>query len=308
MARERDAPRPETSSRHSHVTPLGRSAGQLAGLLRWHLERGASMLDAGCGAGDLGLVSPKTRRGSARNARRSPGERDVVRPLSSPSECDEVSSGDDDSSAAAVDHPAAVWCSLLEGRLAIVERFDRDGCHHVVVRSTETRAFLSPREREVLRFVRAGYANKQVAIELGVSDATACALSASVLKKLGLRSRLELVRLFGGLTLEDEPTLAMPEGLQLSTRCGQGEPSLLLTFPARKPKWPPGLTPAERDIGLLILDGASTAEIARHRRTAERTTANQIASLLRKAGVASRLELASYVFGPRPGPGAGGLR
>jgi DNA-binding NarL/FixJ family response regulator len=223
----------------------------------------------------------------------------VAPPLRGSSECDEASSPDDDSSSATVGHPPSVWRALLEGRLTMVERLDRDGHHHVVVRSTETHPLLSPRERKAVTFARAGYANKRVAIELGVSDATACALFASVLKKLGLRSRLDLVRLFGGSTLGEEPTLAIPEGLELSARHWRGEPCILLTFPARKPEWPPGLTPAERVIGALLMDGVSTAEIARRRRTAERTAANQIASLLRKAGVASRLELASYVFAPR---------
>lgn len=52
------------------------------------------------------------------------------------------------------------------------------------------------------------------------------------------------------------------------------------------------LTPAEREVALLASAGASNAEIAKARRSAVRTVANQIASIFKKLGVGSRVELA----------------
>lgn len=52
----------------------------------------------------------------------------------------------------------------------------------------------------------------------------------------------------------------------------------------------PGLTEAEREIADSLLAGRPNAEIARLRRTSVRTVANQVAALLRKAGVRSRAE------------------
>lgn len=52
---------------------------------------------------------------------------------------------------------------------------------------------LSPREIEVLRYIVRGYTNRQTAEALGLSVRTIEGHRASLLKKLGLRSRLELV-------------------------------------------------------------------------------------------------------------------
>lgn len=57
----------------------------------------------------------------------------------------------------------------------------------------------------------------------------------------------------------------------------------------------PRLTPAERAVMALLLAGKSNAEIAKARKTAVRTVANQVASLFRKFGVGSRAELAAKV-------------
>ncbi|MBL8918217.1 MAG: helix-turn-helix transcriptional regulator [Myxococcaceae bacterium] len=57
----------------------------------------------------------------------------------------------------------------------------------------------------------------------------------------------------------------------------------------------PSLTGAEREVMALLLEGKTNAQIAKARKTAVRTVANQIASLFRKYGVGSRAELAARV-------------
>ncbi|MCP3139763.1 response regulator transcription factor [Pyxidicoccus xibeiensis] len=51
------------------------------------------------------------------------------------------------------------------------------------------------------------------------------------------------------------------------------------------------LTQSERHVLELLVSGASNADIARARRASVRTVANQVASVLRKLGAASRYEL-----------------
>jgi DNA-binding CsgD family transcriptional regulator len=53
------------------------------------------------------------------------------------------------------------------------------------------------------------------------------------------------------------------------------------------------LTPVERQVAQLAAAGLSNAAIGRCRGTAERTVANQMASILRKLRVSSRYELAA---------------
>jgi two-component system, NarL family, response regulator NreC len=53
---------------------------------------------------------------------------------------------------------------------------------------------LSPREVEVLRLLARGYANREIAVELGISVKTVDAHKANGMSKLGMSSRIELVR------------------------------------------------------------------------------------------------------------------
>lgn len=60
------------------------------------------------------------------------------------------------------------------------------------------------------------------------------------------------------------------------------------------------LTAAERDVLHLVLQGHSNDEIAKRRSVVERTVANQVQSIHRKLGVASRAELMA-LLGGHPG-------
>ncbi|WP_427501221.1 helix-turn-helix transcriptional regulator [Methylomonas sp. MED-D] len=54
------------------------------------------------------------------------------------------------------------------------------------------------------------------------------------------------------------------------------------------------LTPAEAEVGLLILKGLGLNDIAELRRTSERTIRDQAQAVYRKAGVAGRSELSAF--------------
>jgi FixJ family two-component response regulator len=54
---------------------------------------------------------------------------------------------------------------------------------------------LTPREREVLSFVVAGFANKQTAGDLGIAENTIGVHRGQIMRKMGARSLAELVRM-----------------------------------------------------------------------------------------------------------------
>ena len=61
---------------------------------------------------------------------------------------------------------------------------------------------LTPREREVLTFVVAGFPNKQTAGELGTSEITIGVHRGQIMRKMGARSLAELVRLADKLGIQ----------------------------------------------------------------------------------------------------------
>jgi len=72
-----------------------------------------------------------------------------------------------------------------------------------------------------------------------------------------------------------------------------------------------GLTPAESEVGLLLLKGLSHKEIANARQTSERTIREQARSLYRKAGLTGRASLSAFFLedlllprGQSPEPGS----
>jgi DNA-binding NarL/FixJ family response regulator len=57
----------------------------------------------------------------------------------------------------------------------------------------------------------------------------------------------------------------------------------------------PKLTSAEREVAVLVSAGCSNGDIAQRRRTSVRTVENQLASVFKKLGIASRHELVERV-------------
>lgn len=55
-----------------------------------------------------------------------------------------------------------------------------------------------------------------------------------------------------------------------------------------------GLSPAEREVGLLLLKGLALKDVASARKTSERTVRQQALAVYRKAGLAGRAELAAF--------------
>lgn len=88
-----------------------------------------------------------------------------------------------------------------------------------------------------------------------------------------------------------------PPPVEVSRLAGGGEERWVISVPLVPPRWPVSLTGAERVVAEMLLDGASSADIARARGTSESTVANQVAAIFRKAAVSSRVELAARVYG-----------
>lgn len=78
--------------------------------------------------------------------------------------------------------------------------------------------------------------------------------------------------------------------VQIATFRVGDEELAVVSYPV-VPDLPAALSPSEREVAALVMEGLSNQEIAQVRGTSERTVANQVASIFRRCGVSSRSEL-----------------
>jgi DNA-binding CsgD family transcriptional regulator len=91
-----------------------------------------------------------------------------------------------------------LWQALVQQRWTLVDQFERDGRRYLVAVPNETRpaphTSLTEQERRVIGGVVAGHSNKLIAYELGVSPSTVATHLSRAMGKLGVHTRVELVR------------------------------------------------------------------------------------------------------------------
>jgi DNA-binding NarL/FixJ family response regulator len=82
-------------------------------------------------------------------------------------------------------------------RLTLVHTFEENGRRYIVARENDAHAdgvaALTGREREIVEHATHGYTNKQIAYNLGISDATVRVLMARAANRIGVRTRRELL-------------------------------------------------------------------------------------------------------------------
>ncbi|HEX7600545.1 MAG TPA: helix-turn-helix transcriptional regulator [Polyangiaceae bacterium] len=98
----------------------------------------------------------------------------------------------------------------------------------------------------------------------------------------------------------EPPALGLPPALRASELRVGDEAYVVLSYSLAEPSVPTSLSKAEREVASALVEGESYAQIATRRGTASRTVANQVASIFRKLGVSSRLELAVRLQGASP--------
>jgi len=88
---------------------------------------------------------------------------------------------------------AAELLSAIDSAIALDRTARQRRSERAVLQKHHNR--LTPREREVLTFVIAGFANKQTASDLGTSEITIGVHRGQIMRKMGARSLAELVRM-----------------------------------------------------------------------------------------------------------------
>jgi DNA-binding CsgD family transcriptional regulator len=93
-----------------------------------------------------------------------------------------------------------IWQGLVAGRWSLVDHFDTDGKRFLLAMKNtpkvDRRADLTPRERRVSALVAMGHRDKEIAYILGLSTPSVTSALHRARKKLNVRSRLELARIW----------------------------------------------------------------------------------------------------------------
>jgi DNA-binding NarL/FixJ family response regulator len=176
---------------------------------------------------------------------------------------------------------ATVWDELVTGHWSLVDRFDRDGSRHLLLRrnrpAERASVTLTVREASVIGYAVLGHSNKRMAYELGISQSAVSECLRRAFAKLGVGMRAGLMELVA---------------TEVAVYAGT-ESQVMLSFPLPRPEsaTPAVLTASEQYVFRALLAGQSNAEIAASRGRSPRTIANQVAAVFRKLAVGSRSEL-----------------
>jgi DNA-binding CsgD family transcriptional regulator len=100
-----------------------------------------------------------------------------------------------------------LWKGLAGGRWSLVDHFDTDGRRYLVAHRNDPQ-LASPNaltlpERQIAGYAAMGHSNKLIAYELGLAESTVATHLGAASLKLGVRSRADLARLFGGIVGPD---------------------------------------------------------------------------------------------------------
>ncbi|MDB4964228.1 MAG: hypothetical protein JWP01_4227 [Myxococcales bacterium] len=91
------------------------------------------------------------------------------------------------------------WKALVSGRWSLVDHYERGGRRYIAARRNDhtlpdPRA-LTPRERVVVQLAALGKSNKLIAYEIGLSASTVATHISAAMRKLRVKSRVELIEL-----------------------------------------------------------------------------------------------------------------
>ena len=185
---------------------------------------------------------------------------------------------------------AGLWRGFLSGHLTLADaRHEQGRCVATLEHRSQVRmppAIMT----EMLERAFLGESQKSLALEYKVSGATVAANCANVLNAIAK-----------GHAVSRAPVL-----LIVATHAAHGVPvnPALVDEQLDAHRWQisceipgscfaPRLSPGERDVARMLIEGRKHVEIADLRGTSMRTTANQLASIFSKLGISGRAQLRS---------------
>jgi DNA-binding NarL/FixJ family response regulator len=178
----------------------------------------------------------------------------------------------------------ALWQGLVAGEWSLVDHWESGGRRYLAAYRNrpdlrDPRA-LTPPECAVLQYLVLGASNKDISFALGLPAGTVTSRVTNVLKKLGVRRRVDLA------------ALANPSRMdRLDVPVADREVGILAVDARPRGAAADALSLVEREVTSYVARGWSNERIAAERRVSPRTIANQLRSIYEKLGVTNRSQL-----------------
>ncbi|MCH2109730.1 MAG: LuxR C-terminal-related transcriptional regulator [Polyangiaceae bacterium] len=185
--------------------------------------------------------------------------------------------------------------SFLKGDWFIVDATRRGPELRVLLRPGQVS--ITAREREILEAVLKGEPDRDLSLRLGITRQCVCGHLGNALTKIGAETRFAALQTWR--TIIELEKGRRGRAMMAEVRFGE-ETLLSLRSPiAPRAELEVRLSAAETHVAWLVTDGASNRDIALSRGTAERTVANQVASIFTKLELSRRFDVGQFVLGLR---------
>jgi DNA-binding NarL/FixJ family response regulator len=182
----------------------------------------------------------------------------------------------------------ATWEKLLAGRFVHLESVRTEAAVFLLLRAVEPEAArpLDTCQIGLLEDFASGKAGKVIALEGGVSEATASARLKVCLSRLGLRSRAELQWF-----CRETGALVPPSTLAVVSARLRNEEIAILRYARCAGEISAPFPKEEAQVVLGVLAGMTNRRIARARGVSANTVKNQVANAMKRVEASSRFEL-----------------
>lgn len=186
------------------------------------------------------------------------------------------------------DRALHLWKGLVAGEWSLVDHWERGGRRYLAAYRNrpelrDPRA-LTATECAALKYLALGASNKDICFALGLPAGTVSSCVAKIMKKLGVKRRVDLT------------LLADPSRMdRLDVGVADEEVGVLTVDARPRGAATEALSVVELEVTSYVVRGWSNERIARERQVSPRTIGNQLRAIYEKLGITNRRELVRAV-------------
>jgi DNA-binding NarL/FixJ family response regulator len=189
-----------------------------------------------------------------------------------------------------------IWNRIVRGALRVKDSFAMgERAFLLLAQQTHCDAPMEKREQEILERLLLGESQKVLSFEMGLSVSFVAFLSKRALHAIGVETTTSKAPAILCLLVQSSRRAAPMRALRATDLELGGGPCIALSIPLHNSGLGCVLSPAERAVVSMRLEGRSLAEIAFQRQTSTRTVANQLGAACRRLGVSGRWSLVRHV-------------